>query len=206
MVVMVKVSRTLREILGEFKFVALDTSVLGISNNFWENRRHRRRLAPLFKKYSERIFLPLYIKLEMSHQDELFLRTVDPKEYCPGVFRSEYDSLFHYFSHEAAHAGIVDHFKAEPFADVKIAAMTFTLALNPNRVAFLSSDRALNKLVYHTAHAIEEGNYPDRFPCMVRGTITPYSFVQRANLFIPYAFEDEGETFRSLDKRGLVSS
>lgn len=195
---MTKVSKTLQEILNEYRFVVIDTSVVSVKGNSAQKEQYKKNFISTVRSHPERVFMPVSILHEIYRYDQKIQQRARLTGYNPGIYRSIYQSFFEYFKEEADIMEIIDASKENPFADVKIVAMAFTLATNENKIAFLSSDRILNELVYKTTIITNEECCRKQFPYSILGEITPYSFVQRVGLFIPYVLEKEGKTFSQL--------
>lgn len=78
---------------------------------------------------------------------------------------------------------LVDPHKKFPFADIRLAALAFSLSDLRHSGAFASSDRELNSAVHDLSRS--ENEYYSGKVCPV----SVYSFVQGASFFTPYMAE-----------------
>ncbi len=188
---MIKLNKSLREIVEENKFVVIDTSILSPSNASESlQSRYIEELKKLIKN-DKTIYTTKDIILESQcynspeHLSKLQLRKFNERRNS-----SPFELLVKYLTPKARKLGIIEGWKKYPMADVNLAALAFTLAYAQNKVAFLSSDRRLNELVYSTTQEIKD-NYPKGFPCLIQGQIEVYSFIQKHATFLPYFFDDK---------------
>ena len=187
---MIKINKSLREIVEENKFVVIDNSALSPSNASESLQCHYfEELKELIKR-DKTIYTTRDVILESRcYNAPKQLSKLQLRKFNDRGHSNPFEPLVRYLTPKAKQLGLIEERKKYPMTDVNLAASAFALAYYPNKIAFLSSDRRLNELVYSTTQEIKNG-YPKGFPCLIQGQIEVYSFIQRHATFLPYIFDD----------------
>ena len=176
--------KTLDEIAEENEAIVFDTGALiGNLNNAELSQSHYANIQRLVDN-GIRLNVSQGVKREVNGFRNSFSIPRFPLE----VHRSKYferisPKIVEYFLPKAAELGITKGRLDYKSTDLNIAALAFVFACNKPSVAFLSSDRKLNYLVYSTMDDL------NGFPCDIEGIVNVYAFSLSRAEFISYKEE-----------------
>ena len=93
-----------------------------------------------------------------------------------------YQEVFNYLTPVANNLGVLDPKKDYPMADVRVACLAFCMSHVHPYVAFVSSDRKLDELVFKGISMHEKGD----FPCSLNNDFHVFSYVRNRNVCVSY--------------------
>lgn len=187
------------ELCSEHRVVVFDTSAIESSDAPKSARR----------EYRDAFFLAqgLVTVNDVVNEAELrfannyrFMELIRSRRATLDTVQNEYRALFEYVDPQARERGMhLNRFgkeKAFPNTDAKVATLALLLAKTIKNVAFISSDRALNDLLYDQC-------VDSRLPEKVH-PVSIYYFWQTEGTFVPYSLKDRRATYGT--PRGAESS
>lgn len=185
---MERINKTLREIVNEHTHVVVDTSVILRLYTFQSvSRTYFDQFREILRESKHTFFTTKEVIKEATAKRNLKkFRGLRLKVYNrPLESQWIVDTLEKYLTPRARHFGILKGRNAKVNTDIRLAALAFSLVYDSNTVAFLSSDRPLNGLLYSILEDLRRGE-SYRHPCLCRGELNVYSLVQKVGTFIPY--------------------
>ena len=194
---MVFESRRLTQIVNESDIVIVDSSALRAGHaDLASQEEYFREVRKVIGQDKRKIYTVREVVLELrtggapKELAEINLRSKIKGPLKRKINRSSIGEIAAYLKPLAVRLGVTYHTKKYRHTDVKLAALAFSFAQDSVNVAFLSSDRALNELVYQTSQGLKNGK-SNGFPYPLQGSVKPFSLVQRGGVFIPYQEERE---------------
>ena len=189
--------------LQVYDWVVLDTNVIdsvtiGRNASLSERFRYRNDLGAALLR-SKRIVTSPQIMEEMSDAVSnlsdvynSFFELTPIRVVYPGELGGRYEIFYEHLKPLAEEVGIVKTFKKFPYADVQLAAVALSLCSPKKKVAFLSTDMALNDLVYSFVAGVRNSAFD--LPVGL-GMFKPYRFSSRAGntfyTFLPHSISRE---------------
>ncbi len=191
-------SVSLRELSDGYGIVVFDTSVVigGIGEDGF-GKDYLRLLKDL--EYCDNFVTIANVKAECPKS----LRNIVNRKVIPFVnfSRTLYREISEFLLPIAEELGVVERGKRYPETDINLATLAFCMSHARPYVAFVSSDRKLNELVFL---GISDG-MRRRFPCSLNAPFHVFSYVQRSMACVSYDEERMIPQYNSSRQSGQSS-